>query len=215
MDMEGGGTWIGANAGGLSLCLLNLNPDPAPEPPNRPRSRGLIIPALLDAATTDAAVSRLSDLPLARFAPFRLIAVSPASDGHSIPPVAEARWDRTDLHLTWHAGPPVCFVSSGLGDGRVLPRLGLFEELVVRPGATGERQDRFHRHTWPDRPEVSVLMSRADARTVSITTLEVGAGDPAGPDAGSAQVVMGYEQVREPARASVVRAPALARSLRR
>jgi hypothetical protein len=52
-------------------------------------------------------------------------------------------------------------------------------------GPTPERQDEFHRYTIPGRAEVGVLMSRPDARTVSITTVETG---PAG-------VQMQYEPV--------------------
>jgi hypothetical protein len=53
----------------------------------------------------------------------------------------------------------------------------LFERLVLEPGASAERQEVFHHHAWPGRPEVSVLMSRADARTVSIATLEISDSD--------------------------------------
>ena len=76
---------------------------------------------------------------------------------------------------------PACFVSSGLGDRRVAPRLGLFNALV-RPVVTGEiaavreAQDAFHRHTWKSRRNISVMMTRKDARTVSVTTVEVAPG---------------------------------------
>ena len=48
--------------------------------------------------------------------------------------------------------------------------------MVVALAATEaqvERQQAFHAHRWPDRPEVSVLMTRRDARTVSRTAIEV------------------------------------------
>jgi hypothetical protein len=86
--------------------------------------------------------------------------------------VAEARWDRAHLDVAWHGARPVCFVSSGLGDWRAQPRLELFEELVVSRGGFSEDQDAFHRHWWEDRREISVLMCREEARTVSITTLD-------------------------------------------
>jgi hypothetical protein len=41
-------------------------------------------------------------------------------------------------------------------------------------GGPAVAQDAFHHHQWPGRGELSVLMSRADARTVSITTVEIG-----------------------------------------
>jgi hypothetical protein len=70
---------------------------------------------------------------------------------------------------------PHVFSSSSLGD-RVVeePRRRLFEHLI-----SGDRdewlagQATFHRHRWQNRPEISVLMSREDARTVSRTRIDV------------------------------------------
>lgn len=200
MDTEGGGTWIGATQSGLCLCLLNLNPDPPVDLRGRGqlKSRGLVIPELLGSCPTVAeAIARLDEMGLRHYAPFRLLAVGPSPEGLRL---AEARWDRTNLDVSWHAAPPLCLVSSGLGDALVVPRLDLFEELVVDPGPTPERQDEFHRHRWPTRPELSVMMSREDARTVSVTSLEVMAGRD-GP-----AVSMGYEAVSEPVVATSLRA---------
>ncbi len=176
MDTEAGGTWIGVSDAGLALSLLNLNLEPAIDVSGLRgiQSRGLIIPELLREADAEHAVRRLAAMDLERFAPFRLLAVSGPD-----PVAAELRWDRSELTVAWHE-QTVCLASSGLGDSRVLRRLDLFEELVLRPGPSPERQDEYHRHTWAERPEISVLMSRPEARTVSITTIEVTPeGDPA------------------------------------
>jgi hypothetical protein len=169
MDMEAGGTWIGVSESGLALSILNLNLEPSPDHSGTPdlRSRGLIIPELLRSCDAEHAVRSLAAMDLERFAPFRLLAVSGRE-----PRSAELRWDRTELTVSWQEGP-LCLASSGLGDSRVLKRLDLFEDLVVRPGVSAERQDEYHRHSWAERPEISVLMCRDEARTVSITTVEV------------------------------------------
>ncbi len=105
--------------------------------------------------------------------------------------VAEVRWARRHLSVARHGPGPLCFVSSGLGDARVAARLDLFEEMVAGPGPTAALQDAFHRHEWPERPEISVMMRRTEARTVSVTTLEVEArGDRWRPE-------MAYEAVPE------------------
>jgi hypothetical protein len=68
------------------------------------------------------------------------------------------------------------FTSSGLGDALVeAPRRALFDEWFVGVKLENqlERQDAFHRHQWPDRPELSVCMSRIDARTVSYTVVDL------------------------------------------
>jgi membrane protein DedA with SNARE-associated domain len=72
-------------------------------------------------------------------------------------------------------GSPVLFTSSGLGDHLVEGvRRELFDELLAGPSGTWQAaQDAFHRHTWPGREHLSVNMTRATARTVSFTVIDV------------------------------------------
>jgi hypothetical protein len=102
------------------------------------------------------------------FAPFRLIAVDRTSiveivsDG--IDPVIHSQSD-------WQTA---MFTSSGLGDHRVdQPRRTLFKQILSMHGASPMAQDLFHDHAWPSQKHLSVRMSRADARTVSQTILEM------------------------------------------
>jgi hypothetical protein len=176
VDPDAGGTWIGVRDDGFVLAILNRNipPNGRQEPT---RSRGLIIPRLIDHCGGARALQALGSEDLGETAPFRLLALDP--DGLS----RVATWDGLRLTIDQPSEGPVCLVSSGLGDHRVGPRLPLFDELV-RPNPTPESQDAFHRHRWDDRPEISVLMSRRDARTVSITTVH-----PVDPGGGPVQVV--------------------------
>lgn len=164
-DPAAGGTWIAASTRGLVLAVMNYNLEPPPSPPGSPASRGSLIPRLIDALSPALAAQRLDAMDLAPFPPFRMLAADPGS-------VLELRWDRARLERVEPGRPPLCWASSGLGDSRVRPRLPLFEERVARDPTPGA-QDAFHRHAWPDRPEISVRMSRAEARTVSITTVQV------------------------------------------
>lgn len=192
MDMEAGGTWVAAGEHGLALCLLNLNPEPPPDMKGVRglRSRGLVIPSLIGAADADDVMRRVQRMTLKSFAPFRLVAADARSGDLRI---AEARWDRREIRITAMIQAPACFVSSGLGDSVVTPRVGLFESMVSGWDDGAERgQDSFHRHTWMERPEISVMMSRPDARTVSVTTIE------AVPDErGLWDMSMEYEAIRE------------------
>lgn len=169
VDRDAGGTWIGANDAGLTLCLLNAHPKDLPVPgPHGPlRSRGEIVPLLMGHAIALDSARALARLDLGAYAPFRLIGV----DGLRI---VEALWDRRRLTVGEHAMAARCIVSSGLGDHLVMPRMELFDEMISRAGATPDTQDAFHAHRWPDKPEISVRMSRADARTMSTTVVEVG-----------------------------------------
>lgn len=207
-DTKAGGTWLGASERGLVLALLNYNPKhglPTPLFPPR-QSRGLIIPSLITAKSVAEVARTLSRMDFSLFPGFRLLAIDPpkapatsnaphntASNLSTYPAVLEATWNGRELGMTKLPPGPMCFASSGLGDHRALPRLDVFKRLVLEGGRTAEAQDEFHAHTWPAQPEISVMMSREDARTVSITTVQV---DHAGPN-GSLQVRMDYQPVLE------------------
>ncbi len=167
-DGLAGGAWVGASESGLALSILNLNLTPGAALPPRDRltSRGHLIPSLARCAGADEALEALSAMALDNFAPFRLVAADFAR-------VGVARWDRERLTIDRLPMAPVCLVSSGLGDAKVAPRLALFDEFISTYGPTRRMQDAYHRHFWPARADISVMMSRRDARTVSTTAVEV------------------------------------------
>lgn len=167
LDPAGGGTWVAARLG-LTLCLLNSNLEPAPEPPAHTVSRGRLIPKLIDEPSADAAIRALEVSDLSCYVPFRLVAV----DLSGPMSIIEARWDQKHFTRVNHPiGEPAVFVSSGLGDSIVADRLPLFDRMV-RSDPVAEAQDAYHTHAWPDRGAASVFMERAAARTVSITIVE-------------------------------------------
>ncbi|MEX0876930.1 MAG: NRDE family protein [Phycisphaerales bacterium] len=178
-DPDAGGTWVGARDDGLFLGILNLNlpkEDLDPDRPDPTISRGLVIPELMESATLRDAVDRLERMQLRGMKPFRLLLAASGENGPAIHAVA--RFDAMDLTMPVDPSPldaPLCLASSGLGDHLVQRRLPLFDEMV-RPDPTPENQRRFHWHQWPDKPEYSVMMSRAAARTSSVTTVEVQKG---------------------------------------
>jgi hypothetical protein len=172
VDPVSGGTWIAVHDAGLAMTLLNVNPDqPDPARWAGRRSRGLLIPGLLDAATVREAYPRALALDAAAFPPFRLVMIDRRQ-------WAQVRSDGGRVIGERYAGPsrPVMFTSSGLGDAVVEgPRRELFDQWFAAAGDPVERQDAFHRHRWADRPHLSVCMARPDARTVSLTTVQVAA----------------------------------------
>jgi len=169
IDPIGGGTWIGANDAGLAMVLLNRYLRASAPSNGAGVTRGSIVPTVLDHASMDAAMQYATSLDETLFAPFQLVIVSKAmvgvvtSDGRRIT-VARSCLER-----------PLLYTSSSLGDRRVEgPRRRLFEQLVVgRRHALLRGQARFHAHQWTDSPELSVLMSRPDAATVSRTVINV------------------------------------------
>jgi hypothetical protein len=169
VDAKAGGTWAAVGSHGLAGALLNLNPEPGPALPAGLLSRGSVLPALLRAPDAASAAAEWAvALDLARLAPFRVLLAGPGMGD----PVWELRWDRERPRRIAHERGPVCLASSGLGDSIAEARLPLFDGMV-RPDPTPVTQDAFHDHAWPGRGAESVRMSRADAQTVSVTTIEV------------------------------------------
>lgn len=169
VDPVSDGTWVAASESGLIMALLNYN-SPGRQGVAGPRSRGVIIPMLLDQETARAAAAMTMSLSPWSFGPFRLVLLN-----HDT--CAEVTSDGQELGLRLHGGrrQAVLFTSSGLGDHLVEgPRAELFGLMLSGGRVSAQAQDWFHRHQWADRPELSVRMRRADARTVSTTIVEMG-----------------------------------------
>jgi hypothetical protein len=172
IDPVSDGTWIGANDAGLAAVLLNAYPAgvAAAVLTRQPAlSRGTIIPALLGSDSLDELVQRATAIETGLFAPFRLV----LADRREI---VELRWALSAMQLK-SRNPltrPVMFTSSGMRDELVdPPRRELFRGWFHNSADWPVEQDAFHRHSWPDAPELSVCMSRSDARTVSYTVVEI------------------------------------------
>ncbi|QOV89547.1 NRDE family protein [Humisphaera borealis] len=178
VDPVGGGTWAGMNDAGLAAALLNANPPTPHNPPiaaNGAPSRGSILPLLLQSGTIEEATSRLQRFDPAPFAPFQLL----ITDGRR---TIRADWRRSGWQpmLAPLGDAPILLTSSGLGDELVAgPRAELLRSFFGGNAATlddRERvrlQDSYHSHAWPTSTHTSVLMSRADARTVSRTSIVI------------------------------------------
>jgi len=167
IDPVGGGSWIGVNDAGLVAAVLNRHDGPAPYGASF-SSRGALVRRALGCESIEAAMASVEALDPKRFQPFRLVLVQ----HHRIALVAG------DAHEFAHAestlGQSFMFTASSLGDVFVdLPRRWLFECLMGRAADRLQAQLLFHRHQWPGKREISVLMERGDAATVSRTTIDV------------------------------------------
>jgi hypothetical protein len=168
-DPSSEGTWIACSEIGLAIALLNVNP-PNADAGVPPRSRGDIVPGLIRSRSLDEVVALAAAIDYQEYSPFRLVAVRAGEEDLLEVAPAAGLVRRLPIAI------PRVFTSSGLGDHMVEgPRRQLFERTVVRGGDRDlrDRQDRFHGHRWRDRQAVSVHMSRADAWTVSRTTIEI------------------------------------------
>lgn len=182
VDPDGGGTWIAASDAGLLFALMNRYPEPLPTAADHsllpeameellrrraPESRGQIIPRLLPARSLDEALELYHRLDPRQFGDFRLLILGEEAA------LEASNVDRDNI-VRHRLDQPLLFTSSGLGDDVVeTARRRLFE--AWRPGGWDRTaQDAFHRHSWPDQPQLSVCMRRPDACTVSYTAVERG-----------------------------------------
>jgi hypothetical protein len=160
------GTWIAANDAGLVFALMNTDGHRT-EPDMT--SRGTLIPSLAHAASIPEAVARWRAIDTTVFAPFRLVVANSEqivmlTRGCSEPAVLPG-------------GRAHVFSSSSLGDAVVEgPRRGLLVQMLRAEPDPWMAQTRFHHHAWPDRRHMSVMMSRADACTVSCTEVILASG---------------------------------------
>lgn len=169
LDPVSGGTWIAVNEVGLAFVLLNVNDGSVRQQYCPLRSRGAIIPTLLNCLTLMSALGRLSSMEPSDYSPFRLLLIDRFA-------IAELHSDgkKTRLLQSRRLVRPLLFTSSGLGDALVeFPRRQLFLGLFERNQDVRAQQERFHRHRWPDRRHLSVCMSRPEARTVSYSVADL------------------------------------------
>ncbi len=171
IDPTSGGTWVGVSDAGLAATLLNVYSEPARATPAKAglRSRGALVPAVLECGSMTQAVDVAASIRPREYPPFRLVMLT-------IDTVAELRSDGATLRLTVEPrdAAPRLYTSSGLGDQQVeAPRRELFDTMFASPGDRVAQQEAFHRHSWPDRRHLSVCMERADARTVSYTWVAI------------------------------------------
>ena len=163
VDLQDGGTWAAINAHGLAFALLNASSAAAAPNSGLLITRGAIIPALAAATGVEDAVRRFAIGPINwTCRPFKLVIASLERI------VVLSRREVAEVEV------PLALATSSLGDALVaIPRRELFEELLRTSESAWHAQDRLHQHAWPDRRHLSVLMSRADACTVSRTEMVI------------------------------------------
>jgi hypothetical protein len=168
IDPLGGGTWIAVNDVGLAAALLNRTVTPH-QPRKAPCSRGLIIPRVLESQSLAEALDTSAGLDASQFNLFRLLLIHEARAAIATSTAHAVSIEQIDITN------PYMLTSSSLGDAVVeAPRTQLFRQsFTADEQSWRDAQIQFHSHRWPDRPEVSVNMERADAQTVSQSFINV------------------------------------------
>jgi hypothetical protein len=170
IDGDHGGSWIGVNQFGLSLCLLNRYQDGEQSATGSKKSRGLLLAELMDSPSRAEVLDSVLAKDLLRFKPFTLVALEPQKKALLVHWTGRECVSDLDgegaMPLTSSSYDPV-----GAGESRQ----HCFERLVSSPGKTAEHLFRFHASHEPGRGPYSPCMHRDDARTVSFSWITVAA----------------------------------------
>lgn len=169
IDPLGGGTWIAVSSAGLVFALLNGYSD-GNSRPRAAKSRGLIIPALLSADTLDVAATRVQTIDPSEFLSFRLVIIADDAAREAVGNGRQLECRDVCEGEAWMQS------SSSVRPEVVLPYRGAMFQQDVAPSRSAAAQDHFHVTRHATDPALGVLMERDDARTVSVTTVEVFAG---------------------------------------
>ncbi len=168
VDGDHGGSWIGVNQFGLTLCLLN-GYGAANSADRVYRSRGLLLTGLLDCQHSQQVSERLSDIELNPFQAFTMAIISVDK------PAILMEWTGREHSFDLDAEKRMPLTSSSLKDPNVVEfRRKLFGDMVAQQGELDARLlHRFHCSHMPERGPYSVCMHRNDASTVSLSIVTV------------------------------------------
>jgi len=164
-DPAGGGSWIGVNASGVVVCLLNNYQVPFDSSQaDNIRSRGLLVLDVLGQVSEigDCDDSMRALVGIADYAPFSLVVFH----------FERSRiwsWDGQSLTCLDDVECPVTS-SSWNSESVEVGRKKLFHVLVQEQG---QSLKGFHCHQIDGDPESSVCMSREKTKTVSLTKISI------------------------------------------
>ena len=161
-----GGTWIAANECGIALALLNWNDIAPPGKAVKTRSRGRVIPALIDSRSL-AGLHEVFDVSNFRgMMPFRLVGVFPSERE-----IREWRWASMHLEFHVHEWKLRHWFSSSLSDKQAESLRGAACRVAQDESDVGSVPwlRRLHASHVTDPGPFSLCVHREDVRTLSYT----------------------------------------------
>lgn len=167
IDKDAGGTWIGVNQYGLSLCLLNYYHS-TPQRSYNDRdyiSRGQLVKSLLTCRSPIEVIQHTEVFDWQQFRPFSLVIFAPGE------PVKSLTWNGDSEQLQT-AGITAPLASSSFQPENVINgRRQQFLSATPFDSATLYRN--YHASHLPEKGAYSVCMHRPDACSVSFSHIAV------------------------------------------
>jgi len=163
IDPDSGGSWLSANDFGLSLCLLNGQPEF--EPVGSRRSRSLLIRDLAWAPSAGECGLWTRQLDLRPFSPFSLVILEPGRSA------ILARWDGSELVIDSAGDAHMPLTSSFYdADGVRRSRLNEFASRLSPARPLDPALLYWFHSSHGGKPDAySTCMHRSDAETVSFS----------------------------------------------
>jgi hypothetical protein len=163
---DGGGTWIAANALGITFALLNRNARPGSGA--KLRTRGDVVPAVLESASMKEAAAIMQRMDLRGMLPFRMAGFFPREAV-----IAQWNWDANNLELFKLPWQTRHWFSSGISDELAREVRGLTCSTAWRLRGAGSEEwlRQLHASHAPARGSFSICVHRPDATSVSYTEI--------------------------------------------
>jgi hypothetical protein len=169
-DPEGGGTWIGVNCLGLTVCLANRYVDVTTPLPVHRVSRGQLVASLLGCGSRDDLRVRIESSDLHCYEPFTLVGVEPGL------PALLLVWNGHRLSASEHEADGLVLTTSAVDQSTAdFQRRAAFTEAIAREGLNPDTLTHLHARHLPTEGPWSVCMHRGDAETVSFSRIDVAA----------------------------------------
>ena len=168
-----GGTWFATNEYGVSLALLNWN-DVAPHGPDvKRRSRGRVIPTLIDSRSLADLHDVFGVSNIAAMMPFRLVGVFPSEQE-----IWEWRWDSAQLECQVHEWESRHWFSSSLSDERAEALRGAACRTARHESDAGSVRwlRRLHASHAGGPGPFSLCVHREDVKTLSYSEVLISSG---------------------------------------
>lgn len=167
-DPEGGGTWLLVNQHGLTLGLLNYYEAEVDYRPAQPKSRGRLPLACAACASLEAVKSHFRTLDLAAYPPFHFLALDRQVQALLL------TWNGRGKQWSRPAGEDLPLSTSSFETGAVLrARRDWYHKCIKKFPTVPESLEYFHTSNQPKPDTHAVLMTRDNARTVSVTRVDV------------------------------------------
>ena len=170
VDGNLGGSWIGVNELGVTLCLLNRYGGSCGVRGTGPhRSRGLLLLEMLDSHSVAQIQSRIGQLDLGIYQPFSLVALELAA------PSLLIHWNGQNCFIAGDEEDVMPLTSSSFETESVVAyRKRLLEKLAAeRGGIDCNLLNAFHASHAAASGAYSPCMHREDASTVSFSRVKV------------------------------------------